>query len=103
MDNSFKLIEEGRKDELWDKHCGYLRLTALISWKLELMLERIKLLGSSRIGKAFVRRITSSIEEFRRVTPLTTYSDYTEFLTNRREADLPVKPFIWARTSGESF
>jgi hypothetical protein len=105
MDNSFRLIEEGRKDELWDRHCGYLRMSRADFMEIQrrLMLEQINLLGSSKIGKAFMgERIPSSIEEFRRVTPLTRYSDYTEFLTNRREDDLPVKPYVWARTSGKS-
>lgn len=105
MDNSFKLIEEGRKDELWDRHCGYLGLSRLEFREIQrrLLMEQIGIIGSSRIGKAFMgERIPSSVDEFRQFTPLTTYSDYSEFLKNKREDDLPTKPYIWARTSGKS-
>jgi hypothetical protein len=105
MNNSYTFIEEGRKDELWYKHCGYLGLSRseFMDIQKRLMLEQIKLLGSSKIGRAFMgERIPSSIEEFRRVTPLTIYSDYLEFLGNKKEDDLPVKPYTWARTSGKS-
>ena len=53
MNNSYKLIEEGRKDELWNKHCGYLNLSRkeFRDIQTRLMLEQSNLLGSSRIGK----------------------------------------------------
>jgi len=105
MNNSYTFIKEGRKDELWHKHCGYLGLSRseFMDIQKRLMLEQIKLLGSSKIGRAFMgEKIPSNIEEFRRVTPLTTYSDYLEFLGNKKEDDLPVKPYTWARTSGKS-
>ncbi len=44
MDNSYKLIEEGRKDELWAKHCGFLSLSRdeFKDIQKRLMLEQIK-------------------------------------------------------------
>jgi len=105
MINSYKLIEEGRKDELWNKHCGFLNLSMreFMDIQKRLMLEQIKLLGTSNIGKHFMgQRVPTSIEEFRRVTPLTSYSDYAQFLSDKNENDLPVKPYVWARTSGRS-
>jgi len=105
MADAFKLIEEGRKDELWKKHCGFLDLSLgeFMDIQKRLMLEQIKLLGPSTIGKHFMGSKTPvSIDEFRRVTPLTDYADYAGFLTNKNEEHLPVKPFVWARTSGRS-
>jgi len=105
MNNSYKFIEEGRVDELWNKHCGYLSLSRseFMDIQKRLMLEQIKLLGPSGIGRAIMgETIPASIEEFRRVTPLTTYSDYLVFLGDKQEDDLPVKPYTWARTSGKS-
>jgi hypothetical protein len=105
MTDAFQLIEEGRKDELWKRHCGFLSLSIgdFMDIQKRLMLEQIKLLGTSKIGKHLMgARTPSSIEEFRRVTPLTNYSDYSNHLANKNEEDLPVKPYVWARTSGRS-
>ncbi len=105
MGNAFKLIEEGRKDELWKKHCGFLSLSMceFMDIQKRLMLEQIILLGKSNIGKQIMGSdIPSNIEEYRRVTPLTTYSDYASILSDKNEENLPIKPYVWARTSGRS-
>ena len=105
MDNSYKLIEEGRKDELWMKHCGFLSLSRKEFRDIQerLMLEQIAMLGSSKVGRTLMgRKIPASLEEYRRNTPLTTYADYSDILMNKKEEELPEKPYVWARTSGRS-
>lgn len=105
MNNSYKLIEEGRKDELWNKHCGYLTLSRKEFRDIQnrLMLEQINLLSTSKIGRKFMgEKAPTSVEEFRRDTPLTEYADYAEFLNEKKEEDLPEKPYVWARTSGKT-
>ena len=105
MTSSFKLIEEGRKDELWNKHCGYVNLSMqeFMDIQNRLLLEQINLLGASKIGKHFMGPKTpKSVEEFRRITPLTRISDYDDLLSEKKEENLPVKPYVWARTSGRA-
>jgi hypothetical protein len=105
MDDSYKLIEEGRKDELWAKHCGFFNLSRneFRSIQERLLLEQINLLGSCKVGRALLGgEIPTSVEEFRRMTPLTTSDDYSEILKEKKEDGLPEKPFVWARTSGHS-
>ena len=105
MNNSYKLIEEGRKDELWARHCGFLNLSRDEFKEIQkrLMLEQIKLLGASKMGKKLMGgQIPASLEEFRQVAPLTTYDDYSDKLMKKEEDDLPQKPYVWARTSGRS-
>jgi hypothetical protein len=105
MNYSYKLIEEGRRDELWRKHCGFYTLSRkeFRDIQTRLMLEQITLLGSSRIGRALMRdKLPASVEEFRQITPLTTSDDYSEILKEKKEEGLPEKPFVWARTSGSS-
>ena len=105
MDNSYKLIEEGRKDELWKKHCGFLSLSRNEFKEIQkrLMVEQMTLLGSSKIGRNLMGGKTpASLEEFRQNTPLTTYADYSEILMNKKEEDLPEKPYVWARSTGRS-
>lgn len=103
--NSRKLLEEGRRDELWTKHCGYFTLTPdeFMDVQKRLLLEQINLLGKSQLGKKiFGDRIPASVEEFRQNVPLTTYCDYEEYFDKQNEVVLPVKPFVWARTSGRT-
>ncbi len=105
MEDSYKLIEEGRKDELWAKHCGFFSLSRKEFREIQerLLLEQLNLLGSSRVGRALMGEKTpASVEEFRQTTPLTTSDDYSEILKEKKEEGLPEKPFVWARTSGHS-
>ena len=105
MDDSYKLIEEGRKDELWKKHCGFFNLSRKEFRGIQerLMLEQIKLLDSSIVGRSLMGGKTpTTVEEFRQVTSLTTSDDYSEILKEKKEDGLPEKPYMWARTSGHS-
>ena len=103
--NSRLLLEEGRRDELWTKHCGFFTLTPddFMDVQKRLLLEQINLLGKSQIGKQlFGNKIPGSVEEFRQNVPLTTYADYEEYFGQQIEEVLPVKPFVWVRTSGRT-
>jgi len=105
MYESYKLIEEGRKDELWSKHCGFYSLSRKEFRCIQerLMLEQITLLGASKIGRGFLRGKTpASVAEFRQNTPLTTPFDYSEILKEKKEEGLPEKPYVWVRTSVDS-
>jgi hypothetical protein len=105
MENSFKLIEEGRKDELWNKHCGYLKLSCNDFREIQerLLMEQLTLLRRSTIGIQMMGgNVPNSVDEFRNIVPLTTYSDYSDFLMEKEENGLPMKPYVWARTSGRT-
>ena len=103
--NSRKLLEEGRRDELWTKHCGYFTLSPddFMDVQKRLLLEQINLLGKSKIGKLLLGSKTpASVEEFRQNVPLTTYADYEDYFEKQIEDILPAKPFVWVRTSGRT-
>lgn len=103
--NSRQLLEEGRRDDLWMKHCGYFTLSPedFMDVQKRLLLEQINTLGNSQIGKKlFGGKIPASVEEFRQNVPLTTYEDYAEYFDQQNEEVLPEKPFVWARTSGRT-
>jgi hypothetical protein len=103
--NSRKLLEEGRRDDLWMKHCGFFTLSPddFMDVQKRLLLEQINILGNSQIGKkVFGSRIPASVEEFRQKVSLTTYEDYAEYFDQKNEEVLPEKPFVWARTSGRT-
>ena len=103
--NSRQLLEEGRREDLWTKHCGFFNLKPdeFMEVQKRLLLEQIILLQNSEIGKKLLGETPpGSVEEFRSKVPLTTYTDYEEYFDHQNEAVLPVKPFVWARTSGRT-
>ncbi len=98
-----ELLHQGRYDELWQMCCGFidLSLDQFMSIQRRLLLEQIELLKNCELGRKIMRgAIPETIEEFREIVPLTTYSDYCPELLERREDVLPTKPVLWQRTSG---
>jgi hypothetical protein len=103
--SSRRLLEEGRREELWTKHCGFYNLkpNEFMDVQKRLLLEQIQLLHNSQIGAKFMdHTVPASVDEFRATVPLTTYADYEEYFDCQNESVLPVKPFVWARTSGRT-
>ena len=100
-----KLLKEGRKNELWERYCGYINLdkAEFMDIQKRLLLEQLALVGASKIGQViFGDNIPTSIDEFRQNVPLTTYEDYENLLVDRNEDILPAKPMAWMRTSGRT-
>jgi hypothetical protein len=105
MTESSKLLREGRKQELWIKHCGYLDLTPeeFMEIQTRLLKEQLQLFSSCDLGKAFMGdKMPETVEEFRQTVPFTTYDDYVPLLKDRNEDILPTKPMVWMRTSGRT-
>ncbi|MFV1949338.1 MAG: GH3 auxin-responsive promoter family protein, partial [Anaerolineales bacterium] len=99
------LLQQGRKEEIWTKYCGYLDLSIDEFMKIQerLLLEQIDLLGKCLMGRMLMGDIIpTTVKEFREVVPLTTYEDYQEYLDQKRNDVLPREPIIWAHTSGRS-
>ena len=86
MENSYKLIEEGRKDELWKKHCGYLKLSRSEFREIQerLLLEQLRFLCKSTFSiRMMGGNAPSTVEEFRNIVPLTTFSEYSDILNDK--------------------
>lgn len=99
------LLEQDRKDELWEMCCGFIDLPLEEFMKIQkrLLLEQIELLKNSELGRKVMRHaMPNSIDDFRRTVPLTTYADYCPELPQKQEKALPAKPIHWIRTSGYS-
>jgi hypothetical protein len=68
-----------------------------------LLLQQLELLNDSPIGKKILRGAKpKTVEEFRRMVPLTDYEDYCPELLEKREDVLPTKPEMWAHSSGRA-
>jgi hypothetical protein len=103
MTSTVELLRQGRRDEIWQKYCGFLDLSLeeFMEIQRRLLMEQIGLLARCELGRKIMRNtVPNSVDEFREMVPLTTYEDYASYLTDKREDVLPVKPFIWAHTGG---
>ena len=93
-----ELVEKGRNEELWQVCCGFIDLSIDQFMKIQerLLLEQIKLLKQSQLGRKIMKgALPESVEEFRTMVPLTTYSDYCPELLEKHEDILPAKPKFW--------
>lgn len=105
MPKAIELLKQGHHEELWQMCCGYLKLSMPEFMELQnnLLLQQIELLWNSPIGKKIMRGAKpKTVDEFRRLVPLTDYKDYCPELLEQREDVLPEKPEMWAHTSGRS-
>ncbi|MFP3880554.1 MAG: GH3 auxin-responsive promoter family protein [Dehalococcoidia bacterium] len=105
MTRPIDLLREGKKRELWDMCCGFidLSLDQFMAIQKRLLLEQIKLLKNSELGRKVMRgAMPDTVEEFREQVPLTTYRDYLPELGEQREDLLPAKAARWVRTSGHT-
>jgi hypothetical protein len=105
MPRAIDLVCQGRNEELWQMCCGYLKLdiSEFMEIQRSLLLEQLELLKNSPLGEKIMHGARpKTIEEFRQDIPLTDYDDYYEDLSEKREDILPVRPALWARTSGKT-
>lgn len=105
MPKAIDLLRQGKHEELWQMCCGFLSLdiNQFMEIQERLLLQQLDLLGNCSLGeKLFHGYKPKTIEEFRRLVPLTTYKDYCPELLEKREDILPAKPAQWVHTSGRS-
>jgi hypothetical protein len=89
--------------ELWKRYCGFLDLSVreFMGIQKGLLLDQIDKVWESTLGKKIIGATKpGSVEEFRRIVPLTTYEDYEPELPERREDALAFKPGLWCHSSG---
>jgi len=104
MVKAIDLVRQGRSEELWQMCCGYLKLSLdqFMAIQESLLLEQIALMNKSPLGKKFLPIKPQTVQEFRKMVPLTTYRDYLAELMEKKEETLPAKTAQWVHTSGKS-
>ncbi|MFH1487154.1 MAG: GH3 auxin-responsive promoter family protein, partial [Chloroflexota bacterium] len=103
MASSVDVWRHGSREEIWNHFCGFLDLTVPEFMRMQdrLLMEHIGLLAKSELGKVLMGdKVPANPQEFRQIVPLTRYSFYDPILSEKRDDILPVKPAVWARTSG---
>ena len=98
-----KFFQTHDKSKIWQRYCGFLDLSIEEFMEIQerLLLEQIELVADSPLGKIIMKgQKPASVEEFRRMVPLTTYEDYEPYIGECQEDHLALKPICWMHTSG---
>jgi hypothetical protein len=99
------LLRQGREEDLWQMCCGFLDLPLerVMAIQRRLLMEQISLLGHCRLGAKLLHgHIPDSVEAFRKLVPLTNYTDYMPDLPEKRVQSLPARPLFWQHSSGRT-
>jgi hypothetical protein len=100
--NLQEMLKQEQYDKIWEKYCGFLDLNIdeFMSIQERLLLEQIDLLSKSKIGKKIMGEVKpTSMEDFRKRVPLTSYEDYADILLKEEADALPSKPLYWIKTT----
>ncbi len=90
--------------EVWEEYCGFLDLSLdeYMAVQSRLLMEQIDLMSRCGLGKRFFGdKVPKSVDEFRKIVPLTKYEHYADILLTKREDMLPAPPTIWLSTTWE--
>lgn len=101
LDQKFK---DKQYDQIWQQYCGFLDLTMpqYMEIQYRLLMEQIELYSNCELGRRIMKgKKPNSVDEFRKLVPLTTYDDYADLLIPRVESALPAKPLLWIETTWE--
>ncbi len=97
-------LKQRRYKEIWQEYCGFLdiSLDEYMGIQNRLLLEQLRLYADCELGRLILKGTKpTTVDEFRRTIPLTTYADYADILLKKNEAALPAKPAIWIETTWE--
>ena len=98
-----RFFQTDNTEEIWRRYCGFLdlSLTEFMETQRHLLMEQVKLVANSPLGKALMKgRKPGSVEEFRQTVPLTTYEDYVPYIGKCQDDALVEKPLFWCHTAG---
>ena len=98
-------LKKCQMKDIWDEYCGFLDLTMeeYMQIQYRLLDEQLECFSGCGLGRKILGDVRpSSVEEFRRSVPLTTYEDYAEILLNQKKEMLPGEPVVWLETTWES-
>jgi len=98
-----RYFETLTQEELWQRYCGFLELSIneFMEIQNELLMDEVERVAKGALGRKIMGgQGARSVEEFRRMVPLTIYEDYEPYLSEQREDVLAEKPVYWCHSSG---
>lgn len=97
-------LKKQQHSQLWQEYCGFLDLDMDEYMKIQnrLMQEQVRVWTSCGLGRKLLGgKQPETVEQFRKLMPLTTYDDYADILLQKRGDQLPCEPVIWLQTTWE--
>lgn len=97
-------LRKKQYDQIWEEYCGFLDLSLPQYMEIQnrLMIEQIELYANCELGRRIMKgKKPDSVDEFRRIVPLTQYEDYADILLPKVESALPARPMLWIETTWE--
>lgn len=97
-------LRKKQYDQIWQQYCGFLDLTLPEFMEIQnrLMVEQLQLYANCELGRRIMKgKKPASVDEFRKVVPLTQYEDYADILLPKMDSALPSKPVLWIETTWE--
>lgn len=91
------------QEDLWQRYCGFLELPVGEFMEIQryLLQEQMKLIAGTPLGKGIMNGNTpATVEEFRRLVPITSYEHYAPYIGQCQEEALAEKPLFWCHTAG---
>ena len=98
-------LKKLNSSQIWQKYCGFLdiSLEQYMQIQFRLLQEQLELYAGCELGSRIMGKVPSStVTEFRKTVPLTTYDDYADILLLKQEELLPAPPVVWLETTWES-
>ena len=92
------------KQEIWNSFCGFLEysMEEYMEVQTRLIEEQINYWVNCEVGQSILDgQVPKSIDEFRKMVPLTTYEDYADLLLPKKAESLPTHPVVWIETTWE--
>jgi len=105
MRSEDKYFQTLSQPELWQRYCGFLDLSVeeFMAIQKELLTDQIGMVAGSLLGKKIMGdKPPVTVDEFRKMVPITRYDDYEPYLSERQEDALAIKPAVWCHSSGRS-
>jgi len=100
-----ELLRQGNKKGIWERYCGFLDwdIGRYMREQRDLLEAQLPVYAESGLGRELWKgRKPRSVDEFRRMAPITTYRDYAARFASRNAEGLPAEPRAWVHTSGRS-
>lgn len=97
-------LKNGQYEMLWQEYCGFLDLDmdSYMTIQNRLMLEQITHWSHCELGKQILNgKRPQTIDEFRKMMPLSSYGDYADILLQKKGEMLPDQPVLWIQTTWE--
>ena len=98
-----KFFQTNDEKKIWQRYCGFLDLSMEEFMEIQnrLLIEQMELVASSILGKKIMQgNSPKTVDEFRRLVPVTAYKDYEPYMSKQQEDVLAEKPYFWCHSSG---